>query len=106
MGDSISKTLGPPSPLFPDPNPLLLAEESGGAQPNQQVTVILEKTVALLGLVEKRDFIYFPFLFSLQPSGEHHSHATRIHNFAMPPSPLCTRSPFRFFNRFSSHAVD
>jgi hypothetical protein len=44
MGDSISKALGPPSPLFPDPNLLLLAEESGGAQPNQQVAVILEKT--------------------------------------------------------------
>jgi hypothetical protein len=57
MGDSISKTLGPPSPLFPDPYPLLLAEESGGAQPNQQVTVILEKTVALLGLVEKVELL-------------------------------------------------
>ena len=43
MGDSISKTLGPPTPLLPDPNPLLLAEESGGVQPKQKVTVFFGK---------------------------------------------------------------
>ena len=56
MGDSISKTLGPPTPLLPDPNPLPLAEESGGVQPMQKVTVFFgKKKVALLGLVEKRE---------------------------------------------------
>ena len=57
-GDSISKTLGPPTPLLPDPNPFPLAEESGGAQPIQKVAVIFGKNGGTSWLGGKKRSLY------------------------------------------------